>query len=388
MLILPFPATAKTFNIYIDADRTHNREAGLAIERGLRTALAEVNYKVSGHTLKVVPLDHRGNTVRSRKNLRWFLEDPNSLVVFGGMHSPPLIKNRSFINDNKILTLVPWAAATPITRPKDENNWIFRLSLDDSKVGNILVQHALKNKCNSPHLLLEDTGWGKANFKTMTKALKNNKKTPSGTTWFGWNISDASARTLMRNIIYTNSDCILFVGNTPEGITLTRALLNTKNIPKLISHWGITGGKYAEMISHDDRNLLNLSFIQSCFTFTNNTSDIALKVMTKAQNEFSDIKEARDIKAPAGFIHSYDLAKILIHSMNNIDLENNIQVIQQKIKETLENLESPTKGLLKEYKQPFSKYSITNIDAHEALNKDDFCMAEYNINNEIVILND
>jgi len=47
----------------------------------------------------------------------------------------PYIKNRGLINKNNIPLLVPWAAGGPITRYPQSDNWVFRLSIDDSKAG-------------------------------------------------------------------------------------------------------------------------------------------------------------------------------------------------------------------------------------------------------------
>ena len=42
--------------------------------------------------------------------------------------------------------------------------------------------------------------------------------------------------------------------------------------------------------------------------------------------------------------------------------------------------------LIKTFEKPFSIYSLQNIDAHEALSYDDFCMAKYGDDNEIIII--
>ncbi len=166
-------AEDKVIHIYQDADLSTHNQSSKAIQLGIESAFAEIDNKINGYNVAFKYLDHRGNVVRSKRNYKKFLDDSNALVIYSGLHSPPLIKNRTFINENKALTLVPWAAGGPITRYPSKENWIFRLSVDDTQAGQVIVDHAMNaQKCQRPHLLLEDTPWGSSNLKSMSKALK------------------------------------------------------------------------------------------------------------------------------------------------------------------------------------------------------------------------
>ncbi len=129
-------------NIYLDADRSGAKASGLSIEQGIRTALSEVNNTIGGKKVNLVIRDHHGNAARSLMHLQEFIQDKNALVVFSGLHSTPLLENLNLINNNQILLLDPWAAAGPITRGKSKENWVFRLSIDDTKAGSVIVNSA------------------------------------------------------------------------------------------------------------------------------------------------------------------------------------------------------------------------------------------------------
>ena len=92
---------------------------------------------------------------------------------------------------------------------------------------------------------------------------------------------------------------------------------------------------------------------------------------------FPEIREPEDIKAPCGFIHGYDLTRILIAALNRIDLTENIIKNRRLLRAALENLDTPVYGLVKVYLKPFSAYSEKNSFAHEALDLQDLKMAEY-----------
>jgi branched-chain amino acid transport system substrate-binding protein len=179
---------ARTLVIYHDADYSGHSSSANSMAMGLETALSEIDFKVQGYDLKLVPKDHRGNVKRSKLHIKQFKDDPDGLFVLGGLHSPPYLANKNYINQNEVLLMVPWAAAGPITRTDSNQNWIFRLSIDDSKAGIRLADYSTNNsQCQSPQLLLENTGWGKSNFKTISKALRASGKQEKGVTWFEWN---------------------------------------------------------------------------------------------------------------------------------------------------------------------------------------------------------
>ncbi|ODS23398.1 hypothetical protein AB835_08920 [Candidatus Endobugula sertula] len=383
---------AEPIHLYIDADRTGAQASGIAIEQGIRVALDEVGNQIAGRPVKVMIRDHHGSSVRSKRHLKEYLSDDQALVVFSGLHSPPLLENLSFINEHQILILDPWATAGPITRYPSKENWVFRLSVDDTKAGAVIVNSALKEGFKKPYLLLEETGWGRSNHKNMTAALKQQGITPLGVQWFNWNLGATGAKIMLRNIIDSGADVILLVANAAEGKTFAKAMLalvtdeDQVSLP-IRSHWGITGGDFPQVISVADRRQLDLKFLQTRFSFVSSTpTPLSTKVLSHSQQLFPNtIKTAADIKAPTGFIHAYDLTRLFIVAVTNSGLSDDIKHDRQTLRSALENIDQPIEGLIKTYQKPFSTFSNINIDAHEALSADDFVMAYFNEENNIVL---
>ncbi|WP_022941936.1 ABC transporter substrate-binding protein [Psychromonas hadalis] len=377
------------YKLYLDADFMSTKSASISISQGINSALAEVNFTVSGYQFEVQNKNHQGNSLRSKNHLEQFLADPQALLVFSGLHSPPILANKAFINNNHILLLDPWAAAGPITRSRTSNNWIFRLSIDDSKAGYTISQHALKQGFNKPFLLLEDTGWGKSNKKTMTNALQQANITPRGITWFNWGLGKNQARLILRDITASGADVIFFVGNAPEGKMFAKAMSELPSEFRLPirSHWGITGGDFAEEITPTIRKKLDIEFIQTSFSFLNPAlTPFQQKVLENAIDTFPELNDAYDIQAQSGFIHGYDLTKLLIAAIKQSGLTGDAVDDRQAIKRALENLKKPVQGLIKTYQQPFSNYNIDTPDAHEALDSSDYTMGFYGPKNEVILL--
>tara|TARA_B110000008_G_scaffold68911_1_gene69766 strand:+ start:194 stop:1453 length:1260 start_codon:yes stop_codon:yes gene_type:complete len=382
--------TDRTIKIYHDADYSNHESSALAMMMGLNTALDEVGFQLQGYRLELVPKNHRGNSVRSKQHMKEFIEDPDALFILGGLHSSPYIRYRDYINENQVLLLIPWAAGGPITRYDQGLNWVFRLSIDDTKAGYRMIQYAHdKKSCKTPHLLLEDTPWGKSNFETMSKAMKQYSDVKLSVSWFNWNTKVNSARILLRDIANSGSDCILFVGNSIEGVDIFEAIVSLEESQRLpvVSHWGITGGDFEKHIDAQKREKLDLSFIQTCFSFLGD-KDNAIKdsIFDRAKKLYPQALESSvNVSSPAGFIHSYDLGKLFIQAVNEIKLTGDVRIDRVSIRNKLENINTPVEGLLKIYSAPFSAWSTDDQDAHEALGLDDFCMATYDKNGHVVV---
>lgn len=389
-LFIAQPVNAnKHYSIYLDADFTGTKVASISIQQGINVALAEENYNINGYQFEVIAKDHKGSSLRSKRNLEGFLADNNALLIFSGLHSPPLLAHKTFINNNQILVLNPWAAAGPITRSADNNNWIFRLSIDDSNAGTFISKHALNEGFKKPFLLLEDTGWGRSNQNTMVKALAANKVKPKGIEWFNWGIGINHAKILLRKAKSSGADVIFFVGNANEGKSFAKAMLALEDNLQLPirSHWGITGGDFAEVINKEARKGLDLQFIQTQFSFVTQSQPLlAQSVLAQAISMYPELNAANDIKAPTGFIHAYDLTKLLITAIKQSGLTGDKRHDINAIKLALEHLKAPVQGLIKSYQTPYSPYTIDNTNAHEALDETDYAMGYYQADNSIKLL--
>lgn len=390
VIVLSNTVLADPLRIYLDADMTVARASGVAIERGIRTALSEVDNKLGGIKVELIVLDHRGNSSRSLVNLKQFMSDPNALVLFTGLHSPPLLKHKNFINNNNILTLDPWAAAGPITRSVDKNNWIFRLSIDDTKAGEVITRRAIDSRgFSKPALLLENTGWGKSNLKTMTTSLETRGIAPVSVVRFDWGVTLAGAKIILRNIKKAGADVIFLVANAPEGKTLSKAMyeLDASERLPIVSHWGITGGDFPKIITADIRQALDIEFLQTTFSFMDmGTASFPNKVFNSAANLFPEIKKPKDIKAPTGFIHAYDLMRIFITAIEQSGMTGDVEIDRNAIRSALQKLNKPVEGLVKTYSPPFREYTPEDMDAHEALGKDDFTFGRFNEEDAIILV--
>jgi branched-chain amino acid transport system substrate-binding protein len=368
------------YNLYIDADFSVHKNSANSIKRGVQASIDYYNSKNTPLKINVITLNHRGNTRRSLANLKKMQKDPKFLAVIGGMHSPPLITNNKYINNNKILTLVPWAAGGPITRSKQKENWIYRLSVDDAQAGGFIAKMAIsKAKCSSPFLILENTPWGKSNEKNMKNGLKEHKLSPNNVQMFGWGISKSSSSEIADKVSKSNADCIFFVGNSTDSITIFNSLGSKKSKLPIFSHWGITGGSNRKMAEVINSNKLDVRIVQTKFSFLNlKLNEYQKNVLNFIQKKYN-LLDVREIRPMTGWVHSFDLTTILLKSLGSIAGKINNKNVEDALKAELENLHSPVIGLIKTYRKPFTKYNLDTPNAHEALGRGDYILRKYDL---------
>jgi len=385
-------ASAAPWNIYVDADWSYSRESSRAIEQGLRTALSLCGDTLDGQPVRVAALDHRGNTRRHRANLDIFQKDPRGLVLVAGLHSPPLLANKDYINQRCLLTLVAWAAAGPITR-SPEPNCIFRLSVDDAVAGRIIVQHAVRYRGFSRlAILAEDTAWGQFNIENMSAAAQDLGVEPPLSFVFNWGLSLAEARILLRQAANAGAEAILLVANPDESATLARAMASLEPDMRrpLQSHWGCSAGSFVDTVGLEELQRIDLEFIQSSFSFMQpELPALATQAFERARALFpEEIQTVEDIAPPDAFIHAFDLGLLLAAAAEQAglaELGKDAGGSRLALQRALENLQTPVQGLIKRYDRPFGPWSPQHPAAHEALGAADFAMARYDSRGAIVL---
>ncbi|WP_195822063.1 ABC transporter substrate-binding protein [Roseobacter sp. MH60115] len=387
VLVLGFAssASAERLTLYIDADFSISKRAAEAIELGVHTALAEVDHQVAGILLDVVRKDHRANSKRTLGNLRAFQNDPQAIAIVGGSLSPPYLTNREYINENGILLLLPWSAAGPITRADEgDENWIFRLSVDDTKAGPFLVSRAVNNAhCSRTALLLIDTGWGRANSSTMQEAFNDAEQDAPPVFMFSAGLGTASARSIAQSIATVRPDCVIMLASASSGALLVNELHNVLPGLKIISHWGILAGAFETQVSPDARMGLRIEVLQTCGLEVEKSGGAvlarALEGASLLGRQFSSLSE---VPSSTGFVHGYDLTKLFLAALEQAVgsaawADAPIEARRDMVRLALENLPAPIEGILKSYERPFRPYSMTDRDAHEALGAPDLCMATF-----------
>lgn len=355
--------------IGLDADMSAVAKAGgIAIKRGAELAIDEINRQggVMGRPLVLEVRDHKGNPARGVANIKYFAKKKDVLAVLGGVHTPVALKELPQIHANNLIYLSPWAAGTPIVDNQFKPNYVFRLSVRDEHAGHVMVNHAQKRGIKNIGLLLERTGWGRSNEKSMTKAAEKLNSQVVGVEWFNWRETDMSAQ--IENLINAGAQAILLVSNVPEGVVIVNNMLErpkSKQVP-ILSHWGIASGSFAENVGLEKVSNADLSVLQTYSFLSPTKPEIANKVLSAYQNRYDSNASAESIPAVVGVVHAYDLVHILAKATEQAQ-----SISRPEIRNAMENIKHYN-GLFKDFNYPFT------ADKHDALTHSDYIMSSFN----------
>ena len=361
----PLRAEPRPVVIGLDADMSAgSAQAGEAIRRGALLAVEEINAAggLLGRPLVLDVRDHRGNPLRGVINMEQFAQNPDLLAVLGGLHTPVALEELDLVHRERIIFLIPWAAGTGVVDNGYEPNFVFRVSVRDEYAGAFLVNAALGAGYRRPGLLLEQTGWGRSNERAMLQALAEHDLHAARVEWFHWGVRDMTPQ--MDRLRDADADVILLVANAPEGAVAVDTLhrLPDNQRRPIVSHWGITGGGFYGLL--ETRACLDgLYFLQTFSFLQPQFPERAAALFQRYQAAFPETDSPRQIPAPPGTAHAYDLVHLLARAVEQAGT-----LDRELVRDALERLEFH-QGVMRDYAPPFTP------NRHDALTADDFRIA-------------
>jgi len=361
-------SSATPIYIGLDADMSSSASlSGISIQRGALIAIDEINKSggVLGRPLELLTRDHRGNPARGKDNIEDLAERSDLVAIIGGLHTPVAMAELETIHNKEVIYLGAWAAGTPVVKNNFDPNFVFRVSVRDEFASEFLLNQAKMKGYVSPCLLLENTGWGRSNKKGFDHAAQKLSMKIGDTQWFNWGVKDLSSELIRFN--NSRCDVVMMVANAKEGGVAVNSMLNlpADNRLPIISHWGITGGDFSSIVGRDFTEL-NLSFLQTYSFFKPSSEKMAIKFVDGYFQKFATSKQLKDIVAPVGSAHAYDLVHLLTHAIRRAGVTDRLVV-----REALENMDRYV-GLVRTYDPAFTK------QRHDALDISDFSLARFN----------
>ena len=370
---------ASPIYIGLDADMSAvAKEGGIAIKRGALIAINEINNAggVLDRPLELITKDHRGNPARGVANIKSFSKQKDLVAVLGGVHTPVALKELPIIHEHQIIYLDPWAAGTPVVDNGYSPNYVFRISVRDEQAGQVLVGHAKKQGIQKVGLLLENTGWGRSNERSMKAASETQGVTIAGIQWFNWGQKDMKKE--ISELLDKGAEAIMLVANAPEGVAVANTLLNMNMAAKtpIISHWGIAGGAFVEKLGLDKLTKLNLSVLQTYSFSTPTNPELNGQVLAAYRSQFDKNVTAENMPGAVGTAHAYDLVHLLAKAIKKANTTN-----RPDIHSALESL-PPHQGLVKNYDPVFTP------DRHDALWAEDYIISRFNSQGHLIPVKD
>jgi len=334
--------------------------SGEAIKRGILIALDEINAKggvLGGRRLELVVRDDEGNPAKGVTIARELVEREKTAVVFGGLHTTVALAEVAVWHELKTPYMGAWAAGTEITRNGRTPNFAFRVSANDDYADRFLSRYATEVlKKSHPGLMLENTAWGQSNEVGLGKWLGEKAVKPVGVEKFNWGDSDMSPQ--LSRLRAAGADHVILVANAPEGAQVVRSRAKIGWDTPMVSHWGISGGRFAELTGDLSDGV---AFLQT-YSFFGKQNERGEHVLRALHDKYG-VKGPEDVIAPVGTANAYDGMQLVALAIEQAGSPEGA-----KVRDALENLKAEYRGLIKTYKRPFTR------EQHDALTDQDYIM--------------
>jgi len=339
-------------------------QSGEAITRGLSLAIDEINAKgglLGGRMLVLVQRDDESTPPKGLIAARELISE-DVAAIFGGIDTPVSMAIVPVLNKEKRIYMGVWAAGTGITRNGATPNYAFRVSAVDALVDVKLLKFAhQKFGAKKAGLILINNPWGQGNEKGLQAASKADPSVEiAGVEKFENNDVDLVPQ--LARLKDAGADALILVGNAAPGAQVMKARERMAWKVPVISHWGISGGRFPELAG---ASAGDPDFVQT-YSFFGKQSPVGQRVLAALMKKYPQIKGPEDVFAPVGTADAYDAMHILALGMAQAGSTD-----PDAVRSALEDLKTPYEGLIKTYSKPFTP------DNHDALGPDDYIMVHY-----------
>jgi len=334
--------------------------SGEAIQRGMLLAIDEVNRQggVLGRPLSLIVRDVQNDPPAGMAALQELVQQHAIVAVFGGIFSPVVLAQLAAIHALKIPLINPWGSLAAITRNGRTPNYAFRVAVSDEQADEFLARYAVEViGARRPGIIADTSAWGGANTAGLTEWLSRLGIPLAGTGRF--EPGDTNMSRQLERLRAAGADMLLLVSPPPEGAAVIRGMVTLGWKVPVVSHWGISGGRFAELAGLD--NAEGVLTLQT-FSFAGPLSARGEAVIRAYHARFGTHR-VDEILAPVGVAHGYDGVHLLARAIRQAGTTAGPQV-----REALEHL-PPFDGLVKRYAPAFTP------ERHDPLLVEDYLMA-------------
>lgn len=337
--------------------------SGESITRGLRVATAEINSNggvLGGRPIELVIRDDESTPAKGVAAARELIEREQVAAIFGGLDSPVSLAMLPVIHELETPYMGVWAAATGITRNGFDPNYAFRVSANDNIVDRFLMRYAKQAKgASKVGLVLINNPWGESNQAGFEEWAPEYDLEIVGIEKFNDGDTDISPQ--LSRLKNGGAETLLLVANAAPGAQMMKSLVRLNWEVPVVSHWGISGGRFPELAGADAAS--RVTFVQT-YSFFGEQSLVGERVLA-ALKETYGLAGPKDILAPVGTANAYDAMHLMALALNTANSTDG-----PTLREAFYTL-PPYEGLIKTYEQPFTP------DNHDALNEDDYILVQW-----------
>ncbi|MBC2730333.1 MAG: ABC transporter substrate-binding protein [Thiobacillus sp.] len=338
---------------------------GVSMRDGAKLAIDEINraggIQVGANKMKieVVERDDEGKNERGALIAQELSSMGDLSGVIGTVNTGVVLAGDKYFQEKGITKIITPAAGsasmTQWSKAGVKDLSIFRFSADDGIQSAMVVEDAINRKLTKVAILHDSTNYGVSGRDDLLDQIKKqgNKLQVVATEKF--NIGDKDMTAQLLKAKFGGAQGILIWGIGPELAAVSNGMAKLRMKQPLIGGWTLSMSNYIDNAGKNGNGtLMPQTFIEDPFT---------PKVKSFIDSYHKTYGVSR-IPSPMSAAQGYDAVYVFAAAVKQAQSTDT-----HKIKDALEDLRDPVKGVIATWKQPYSKWDPANEQTHEAFRR-------------------
>lgn len=339
---------------------------GTSMRDGAKLAISEINaaggLSVGGKKMKIeiIERDDEGKNDRGALIAQEVASMDNLSGVIGTVNTGVAMSGDRHLQEKGIAKIITPAAGsasmTQWSKAGVKDLSIFRFAAHDGIQAAMVVEEAVKRKYIKVALLHDSSNYGVSGRDDLLGQIKQqgNKLQVVATEKFNVGDKDMTAQLLRAKSAGAQAILVWAVG--PELAAVANGMSKNNMKTPLIGGWALS------MSNFIDNAGANANGAMMPQTFIEEPITPRVKNFIDAYHKAYGVTR---ILSPVSAAQGYDAVLIFAAAIQQAQSADT-----HKIKEALENLREPVKGVIATWKQPFSKWDPANVNTHEAFRRE------------------
>jgi branched-chain amino acid transport system substrate-binding protein len=343
---------------------------GASMRDGAKLAIAEINasggIKVGARMMKIeiIERDDEAKNERGALIAQELASMPDLSGVIGSVNTGVVLAGDKHFQERGITKIITPAAGsasmTQWSKAGVKDLSIFRFAAHDGIQSAMVVEEAINRKYTKVLLLHDSTNYGVSGRDDLLYQIKKqgNKLFVVATEKFNIGDKDMTAQLLRGK--NAGAQAVLIWGIGPELAAVANGMAKIGMKAPLIGGWTLSMSNFIDNAGKNGNGtLMPQTFIEEPIT-------------PKAKSFIEGYRKAYKVSripSPVSAAQGYDAVYIFAAAVKQAQSTNT-----KNIKEALEDLKEPVKGVIAIWQKPFTKWNPANEDSHEAFRRDQVVM--------------
>ena len=345
---------------------------GTSMRDGAKLAIAEINaaggLSVAGKKKKIeiIERDDEGKNERGALIGEELASMDDLSGVIGTVNTGVALAGDKHLQEKGITKIITPAAGsasmTQWSKAGVKDLSIFRFAADDGIQSAMVVEEAIKQKFTKVAILHDSTNYGVSGHDDLVDQIRKqgNKLEVVATEKF--NIGDKDMTAQLLSAKSKGAQAILIWGIGPELAAVSNDMVILEMKMPLIGGWTLSMSNYIDNAGKNGNGtLMPQTFIEEAIT---------PKARSFIEGYHKTYNVTR-IPSPVSAAQGYDAVYIFAAAVKQAQSDDT-----HKIKEALEDLREPVRGVIATWNHPFSKWDPANEQTHEAFRREEVVMGK------------